>query len=520
MIRAPALRRGPARGLQKSQTTSLPPPTGGWNAHDPLAAMPAGDAVVLENWFPKAGDVEIRPGAIQWATGFASAPLSLMAWNGPASQKLFAATATGIYDVSAGAAIGAPVTAVTSGYVRSTNFQVAGGQYLVVVNGTDKLKLYNGTTWQDIDGTSTPAITGLATTSLDHVAVSCRRLWFVGKNSTSAWYLPVAQVGGALTEFALGQVFSRGGRLVAISTWTVDGGDGADDYTVFVSSEGEVAVYKGTDPASAATFYKVGVYYIGEPIGKNCFCKYGGDLLLLTQNGLFPLSRALQSATVNRESALTSKIDSAFAEAASLYGANPGWQVISYPKGNVLLVNIPITATYTVQYAMNTITGAWCKFTGWTANAWEVFGEFLYFASLDKTAKAWTGRSDFGAAIVARGQQAYNHFRVMGRTKHFKLVRPLVVIDGEITLQLGFDYDYASLPFDSAVTTAPNIGSLWDTARWDQVVWAPDSEAKREWVTVFGQECFSAAFRLQVATKSVNVKWSATDFVYEVGGVL
>ena len=522
MIRKPLRAKPTGRGLQKASTLSLPAPVGGWNVRDPLAAMAPTDAVVLENWFPKANDVELRPGAVSWATGFTSQPLTLMPWNGPSSSKLFAATSTAIYDATAGAAIGASLSTVTNGYLQYTNFQVAGGQYLVAVNGQDKLKLYNGTAWADIDGASVPAITGLPTTSLANVAVACRRLWFVQKSSSSAWYLPVASIGGALVEFPLGAVFGKGGYLVSIGTWTIDGGDGSDDYTVFMSSEGEIAVYKGIDPASSATFAKVGVYYIGEPIGRNCFCKYGGDLLVLCQNGLFPLSKALQSATINRAAALTAKIDTAFTEAATLYSDNPGWQVIAYPQGSFVLVNIPITASYTIQYVMNSITGAWCVFTGWLASAWEVFDKTLYFASDNKTAKAWTGRSDFGAAVVGRAQQAYSTFKNPAKQKHFKLIRPLVVIDGNVTLHVGFDADYAVSDFSSLTTAAPTLGYPWDAAntKWDQVTWGSDNEAKREWATVLAKECYAAAFRLQVATTSVSLKWSATDFVYEVGGIL
>lgn len=482
--------------------------------------MAATDAIVLENWFPRASNVDLRPGCVEWATGFPSSPLTLMPWNGTSASKLYAATAAHIYDATNGAAIGAPLSDVTSGYLQYVNFQVAGGQYLIAVNGQDKLKLCNGTTWQDIDSTTTPAITGLPTTSFSNVAVACKRLWFVQKNSMSAWYLPVAQIGGALAEFPLGMVFSRGGYLVAIGTWTIDGGDGSDDYTVFITSEGEVAVYKGSDPSSATTFSKVGTYYIGEPIGKNCFCKYGGDLLVLCQNGLFPLSKALQSTTINRAAALTAKIDTAFTEAATRYGANPGWQVIAYPKGSFILVNIPVTSTYTLQYVMNSITGAWCVFRGWLANAWEVFDETLYFASDTRTGKAWTGRSDFGAAIVGRAQQAYSYFGLRGRQKHFKLVRPLISIDGAISLYAGFDTDYSLSDFNSISSASPTVGYQWDSAKWDQVTWGPDVETQKNWATVFAKECYAAAFRLQVSSTSVSLSWSATDFVYEVGGVL
>lgn len=520
MIRKPLHRRSSGNGLQKASTKSLPPPVGGWNAHDPLADMPSQDAVILQNIFPKANSCILRPGAAAHATGFVTSPLTLLSWNGPVSSKLFAATSTDIYDVTLSAVIGPSLSTLTSGYLQSVNFAVAGGNYLVTVNGTDKLKLYNGASWADIDGATTPAITGLATTDLANVAVACQRLWFVQKDSSSAWYLPVASIGGALTEFPLGSIFSRGGYLVAIGTWTIDGGNGSDDYTIFMSSQGEVAVYKGTDPASATTFAKVGTYYIGEPLGKNCFCKYGGDVLVLCQNGLFPLSKALQSATIERTAALTAKIDTIFSEAATRYNQNPGWQVVVFPQGSFVLVNIPVTPSYTLQYVMNSITGAWCEFTGWYANSWEVFNKKLYFASEAKIAEAWTGVSDFGNEIVGKAQQAYNYFGARGRQKYFKLVRPLIKIDNPVILRLGIDADYEQSNFYSITDVLPVLGYCWDSAVWDEVTWGPDVESKREWATVSAKECYAAAFRLQVTSKSGNLQWSATDFVYEVGGVL
>ncbi|MCK9988637.1 MAG: hypothetical protein AzoDbin1_05109, partial [Azoarcus sp.] len=494
------------------------------------------------------------------------------------------------------ATVGPSLIALSDGYVQSVNFEAAGGQYLLAVNGADALRLFDGTTWRAIgagtgaiasgtaagvlatittadphnllsgDGVTiagaTPGayngtytvtvtapdaftytagaapggpmtvlgtwtyggigITGLPTSQLAGIAVSCQRVWFVEKDALSAWYLPVGQIGGALTEFPVGQVFPRGGRLIAIGTWTIDGGDGSDDYTVFVSSGGELAVYKGTDPSNAATFGKVGVYYVGEPLGRNCLCKYGGDLLVLCQNGLFPLSKALQSAVINRAAALTAKIDTAFTEAASLYGQNPGWQAVVYPGGNLLLVNIPVTGAYTLQYVMNTITGSWCVFSGLFASSWLVFGGKLHFASDTKIARAWEGTSDFGAAIVGKAQQAYTAFGVASRQKHVKLVRPLINVDGSVTLQMGFDVDYAANSFASVTNATVALGYAWDGAstKWDEVTWAADTEAKRDWATVAAREGYVMAFRMQVSTTSVQIKWSATDFALESGGVL
>lgn len=521
MIRQPAIKRA-SRGLKKASTYSLPPPVGGWNARDPLANMKETDAVILENWYPMASDVALRKGVQEWATGFTDEPKTLMDWNGPSGEKLFAATDNGIFTVTTSGAIGSAATTSTDGHFIHTNFAVAGGYYMVVVNGVDKLKLYDGTTWVDVDGASTPAITGLATTSMTYVAVLKRRLWFVEKNSLSAWYLGTAAVGGALTEFPLGQVFTLGGYLVSMASWTIDGGDGADDYTVFMSSKGEVAVYKGSDPASSATFAKVGVYYIGEPLGTNCFAKYGGDLLILSQNGLFPMSKALQSATIDRAQALTAKIDTAFTEAASLYSQNPGWSVTVFPQGSFVLVNVPVATTYSEQYVMNSITGAWCKFKNIYAQDWLVFDKQIYCASGTRVGLAWMGTSDFGEPIIGSARQAYNYFRARGRQKHSALVRPNFNTNGSLSLSLSLDVDFAASAFSSFPSPSSTPGFSWDAddALWDSADWATDTEVSHNWSTVPCAPFFAAALSLQVSASDATIKWSATDFVYQLGGVL
>jgi hypothetical protein len=518
MIRKPLL-ASVRPGTQTSRPFPLPPPVGGWNTRDPLAGMPATDAVLLDNFFPSATEVTLRKGATDWVTGFASPPLTLMPWNGQSSSKLFAAAANGIFNVTITGAVGAAVSACTAGYYSWCNTTTAGGHYLVAVNGTNKLKLYNGAAWADIDGVSVPAITGLATTSLRTVTLAANRLWFTENTSMSAWYLPVGAIAGALTEFPLGSIFGRGGKLINIATWTLDGGNGSDDLTVFFSSEGEVAVYSGTDPAFAATWRKIGVYYIGEPVGRNCYTKYGGDLLVLCQNGLTPLSKALQTATIDRSQALTAKIDPTFTQVLSTYAANPGWQVIAYPQGSFLLANVPITTSYTHQYVMNSITKAWCRFTGWNVTALEVFGSDLFGTTQTTVAKLWTGVSDYGTAIDGKVQQAYNYLGSRGRQKQLKLVRPIITIDNSVTLKIGVDTDFAVSTFTSITTPSATIGYTWDTARWDTVTWAASAEVNRDWASVFAFPCYAAALRLQVSTASATLSWAATDIIHEPAGL-
>ncbi|MGK3945817.1 hypothetical protein ABK046_46665, partial [Streptomyces caeruleatus] len=89
--------------------------------------------------------------------------------------------------------------------------------------------------WTAITGVSTPAITGVTTSTLAHVTLFKNRLFFVQNNSMNVWYLPVNSIGGTASMLDLGSVFRRGGRVEACYTWTLDAGDGSDDHFVVIS---------------------------------------------------------------------------------------------------------------------------------------------------------------------------------------------------------------------------------------------------------------------------------------------
>lgn len=530
----PMIRRA-RPGLARDITASVPAPIGGWNVRDPLSAMPQQDAVVMDNWFPEAHEVRLRPGCSGYLPTADPGPFTLMPWNGPAGQKLLACIPFGsstqflIGDTSGGT-----FTAL-SGFLTSndysyTNFTTSGGHFLVAVNGAEDLQLYNGTTLQSINSVSVPAITGVPTNELTFVTQLKRRLWFARKDSSSAWYLPVDAVAGAAVEFPLGAIFKRGGYLVAMGSWSVDGGDGVDDHSIFISSEGEIAIYTGTDPSSASDFFLIGLFYVGEPIGRRCLAQFGGDLLYLCRYGVYPLSKALTSSTIDRRQAITDKINVAFASAVAAYGALPGWQVIVYPGGPFVLVNIPIDelAFTSMQFVMNTLTGAWCRFTGLNAYHWEVFDDLLYSGGIGPGTAGdingiqlqWSGVADNDLPIAGNCQQAFNYFGRRGQQKLCKLIRPMLALDATIGLQLSLDTDFSVNDFASTSSLAPPAGFLWDIAVWDVATWSAGARVLRNWASVPAREFYAAALRLQVSSASATVRWTATDFALEVGGIL
>src|SRR5262249_39569 len=144
-------------------------------------------------------------------------------------------------------------------------------------------------------------------------------------------------------------------------------------------------IYQGTDPSDADLWSLVGVFDLGAPLGRRCFFKVAGDLALVNIDGVLPISRALGTDRGAAAAiAITNNINNAMNDVARQYKGNFGWQLQGYPRGAYVLLNVPISeGSIQYQFVMNTLTGAWCRFTGQNANCWEVWKDNLYYGTND-----------------------------------------------------------------------------------------------------------------------------------------
>lgn len=505
-----------------SSSVSLAAPIGGWNARDSLANMDQNDAVTMINAFPSTSTVIFRKGYSQYATGLGAQVETLMAYSSGTARKFFAAAGTSFYDISIAGAVGSPVeTGLTNARWQYVNISTSGGNFLLAVNGVDKLRGFDGTNWY-ADGDGSHDITGLDTSTISNINLFKNRIWLIQRNSLKAWYLGTNSISGAANPFDFQSVARRGGHLVAMGTWTLDAGAGMDDYAVFITSEGEVIVYNGTDPTSSATWALTGVYQIGSPIGNKCFFKWQGDLLLITYDGVVPLSSALQSSRVNPKVAITDKIMDVMGISATNYGSNFGWQITFYAKANMLILNVPInTGNDQQQYVMNTITRAWGQFNGWNANCWEIFGDEPYYGGNGFVGRAWDTFYDNGMAISSVVKQAFNYFGSRGILKRWTSIRPILLTNGggNITAQSILNIDFDDNPADSLISFSTPTTSLWDTAVWDIDKWAQDLYVQKSWQGARGVG-YAAAPRIEAVFAGVNLQWVSTDIVFERGAIL
>lgn len=506
---------------QQHRPETMPAPYRGWNTKSPQAALDGTYALYLDNFFPVAGGVELRKGASLKAQHSNPARnfRSLLKYS-PVSgtEKLFAGAEDGLYDVTAGGTVSVASTAATSNEWQGVNVRTAGGSFLWCCNATDKSRVYNGSTWTLLDGSSTPALTGVDTLRVKLVAAFKSRLYLVEKNALSFWYLGVNAIGGAATEYPLGVLCPKGGYLVAVDSWTYDSGVGPDDHLVFYTSEGQAVVFAGYDPSSAANWTLVGVYDVGKPLGNNCTTKVKGDLYVLTDAGVLSMTQVLRG-EANARTSVSDNIEPTLKGYASTYGSVFGWGLTYFSRENVLFANVPLENKRSWQCVQNVSTGAWCRFTGWDAEAMLATGSALYFSVGSSVYQAWEGAEDHGAAIIAKAKLPPNAFHSAVQRHFIKLLRVNSSLKGSFPMQLGLARDYGDGAYSGSLTTVVQNLAAWDEAVWDQATWPEDGNSSSVWKTVNHFPGHVVSLKLRIAAKGVDFTWYSTDYILQQGNL-
>lgn len=589
---------------QVSKTKVFAAPKKGWVRNESLALPKGGGAEVLDNWFPTPEGVRMRKGSIKRATCDTSAAVTHLAtYETGAVSKMFATDADAIYDVTSPAdadtAITPLVSGLTGGDWSSVQFQAGGGIYLVMANGTDSVRIYNGTvfgyldtgvtyslgfdaqttnfavgetvtggtsgatgtvlfqtdsgatgtlyltgvvgTFQDneaitsaggsatVNGTAVsvyPAVTGVVTADLSFVWSFKNRLFFIEGGTLTAWCLPSLAIGGAATEIDLGGVFKYGGSLMFGATYSRDAGSGLDDFCIFVTENGEIAVYQGTDPADANAWALVGVFKIGKPLGKNAFFKAGGDVAIATDDGIVSLTQALSQDRAG-QTPITYPIEEAWRSIVNeraFSGFN--FQTALWHKQSMMVVAVPAFSGLS-KYCLvvNSKTGAWARYTGWDARCVAVFGDKLFFGTQDGTVvEGETGGADqdvaYASVCIPRfdmlgsaNEKAALHARIVARTNRIFSVQVFAAAD--------YVYDIpAPLPADP-----DEDGDVWDSGIWGTSVWGGLTDTKQcisEWQAV-GVMGHALSPCVQVASgrdTEPDMELISLHLLYQEGGLM
>jgi len=498
--------RQPIRSSSQQRVTigkAIPAPVGGWDAQSPLANMPAENAVILDNFIPRAGYVELRKGYVPWQEGLSLPVETILVWRGgfaSVADDIFAACGGSIFDVSnQGDAPVEVYNGAGNAQWQWINFANDAGTFLIAANGANDPIYYEGTTFTDTVITGSAGAITLDPRTLIDVMDHKGRLFFVQEDSLRVWFLEPFAIQGTANLLDLGPIFDKGGSILCQATWTLDSGSGADDLAVWVTTQGQVAVYQGLDPSDANNWALVGVYDLGFPLSRRGLIKYGSDLVLLTTDGVVPLSQALKLDRAQENLvALTQRIQNAFQKASQAYRSNFGWEGTLYQKGTLAIFNVPeAPLSRSVQFVQNVQTGAWCRFTGINAFCWAVANDQMYFGTTDAVCLWDTGYADDETGIVADMKTAFNYFGSRGDLKKFEMLQPVYRIANNISPAVEVVTDFKESIPTAVPTTIRTTGATWDFGVWDSSVWASATETRDSWTSVTGIG-YCGAVRLRV----------------------
>lgn len=481
-----------------AKVKTVPAPTGGWNARDALADMDPLDAVILDNWFPGEGSVDIRKGTTSHVTTLGGWVETLAVYHDGATEKLLAGANGNIWNATT------TNTSLASGFTVNAWQTATLDGTMGWVNGTDSPQKFNGTS------ISAMTLTGPTATNVIGVYVFKSRSYFWEDDSQSFWYSALNTMGATLTEFKLGQVGNITGELMAMTSWTRDGGEGIDDLAVFIFSEGDVVIYQGSDPGDSANWSMIGVFRIGEPVGRRCALKFGGDVIVITGDGYVSLQEVIRQ----RKPSVSRKIQNAVSKAVVLGKTLLGWEAVQFAAGRMLVINVPVSSTLSCQHIMNLNTGAWCRFTGWNARSFVVFNDLLYFGGNATIFQALKGNADNGTAIAADAVPAFNYLK-SPNIKQITAVQPFLTSVGKVNLGIIVEKDFAI-----SDRPTPNLTTGTNTSAWGSAWGSPWSRSPKtlspfKTVTTVGR---AVSARMTANINSRDIFWFSTTYFYEIGG--
>lgn len=560
------LRSRPRQKPRTSEMYPFPAARDGWIANQSLAqpsakkadGSPLLGASILDNMYPAADGPILMRGSETYATlGGGDKPVrSMFVYNVGSVDRLFAATDEAIYNITSvpspiNMLIGAGgenvlgtedddilgvestdgldvVTDQVGGDWVSVQFATAGGTFLRLVNGTDMPLVYDG-----IDFSNTPLLSfsdapePTTPADLNFVWAYKQRLFFILKDSLDAYYLPVDQVGGELTGLPLGGIFQKGGSLLFGASWSLDAGNsgGLSEQCIFVTTEGEVAVFQGANPSNADDWSKVGVYQIGKPRGKNAFVRDGGDIIIATSIGYVRLSQAIsRELAALGPTAVSYPIETAWNRAVET--RTLPWSCEIWASKQMAIVGIQTPSGSVPEvFIANVRTGAWSRRLNWDMTCLVVFRERLFFGTPQGTVvEAGVSGLDQGNPYTGVCVPLFTDLGTPASLKITELVRAVGVTPVTAGVQVSMQTDYV-VRLPAAPPALPvAAGSQWGNANWGEFAWGELSVPKQQarWETRPGYGyAFSPA--VQVTSGSVvplDYQLVRTEIMFQTAEVI
>jgi hypothetical protein len=539
----------PQQYEQQLRVVTLPAPTRGLVLNENEAYMNPGASLVQDNWFPTVRGCKLRGGYIRHCDLHAldaTVPpvpdlsrlpvISAFEYVDGNTTKMFAANASKLFDVTASPPVLIRSGRTSGNYCFAQMANAAGNWGIAANESGDPLLRYKSpaNTWVTL-GSGAPGdgasdITGA--TGLSYVWKYRNRLFFIQHGTMNAWYLGIDAVGGPLSQITLSGAAKRGGSLIAGFSWSLDAGDGINEKCCFLTDLGELLIFIGTNPGDPSNWQQQGRYQLSAPMGMNAHIQKGGDVYILTVEGVVPVSQAINMDPGQLELAMLSRPIHDMWMDESNSKRSWAWTVRRWDEQDLMLITWPGGPPGNRYCAVvHTTTGAWARAFGYDATCFIRMGADLFFGTQDGIVMQAnrTGYDD-GLPYVCTLVGGWEMFGAPANQIHWRQARAVFRSGASEPFQpqLAATVDYRIvIPPAPPAGPDPGIAEVWDEGLWDVAHWdapAPPRLAPVRntlWVSI-GETGYAHAPIVQVTVGQQarpNVELIALAAAYEPAGV-
>ncbi len=299
-----------------------PPPYLGQRDDIPIAALKGPYCQRLLNFNTKNSKVSLRKTDTSFGTLAAGSVVGLARYG--TGNKLIVcaniggANALRVLDMTAGgggSSLYNPAVANTFTFTTfnefNGSFYIWGDNSLATLGGV----YYNGTTgsWGSTPYTLPVGFTPIASTTFK------RRHYILKNQGTVVAYSDLDALTGTLATRDFASELSLGGYFVGIKTVSLSNNIRAEKYFVLISNLGEVLAYRGSY-LDGSDWEIAGGFVISPPLGYNSFIDFRGDVLVITEAGLFSLRDLFLSGNQSQQDlAISSPIKNRWAQTISAH---------------------------------------------------------------------------------------------------------------------------------------------------------------------------------------------------------
>lgn len=322
----------------------------------------------------------------------------------------------------------------------------------IIADGLDLPLRYNGSIFETALFTTS---TGATVQSFDGIIAHHDRVYFWKSNGALEFYYgDVGAVMGPLTRFPLDRLGNITGNILACISITLDAGENVNDALAIYTTTGQIVVYEGLNPGDSTDWNLSTRIQVAPPLSRFSFTRVGGDVWVLTAQGLISLRDTLSQGSL----ALVNTIGRPIVDDITALVARPPifdvpsaqfipneWSLHTAADGSRVIVNF-YSRDLTKQFVWMVESKAW-QTSNYPARHWHN----LVLATEFTTAEGRLGQAidaESGEEIITASWHT-GWFTFRGDVT-VAYMRPVIIANGPLTITVTVLRDYNETDADIA----------------------------------------------------------------------